>query len=66
MPPQGAKAILSPSRGYSKTSPFGVGFLLTEKYREWYGKRQEGALSNPQDLTISPKPEIIGLTWIFV
>jgi hypothetical protein len=32
LPPQGAKAILSPSRGYSKTGPSGPGFLFcTEK-----------------------------------
>ena len=40
MPPQGAKAILSPSRGYSKTGPSGPGFLLyslySEKFRRLY------------------------------
>jgi type I restriction enzyme S subunit len=28
LPPEEAKAILSPSRGYSKTGPSGPGFLL--------------------------------------
>lgn len=37
MPPQGAKAILSPSRGYFKTGPSGPGFLLpySDEYELW-------------------------------
>jgi len=33
LPPQGAKAILSPFRGYSKTGPSGPGFLFKRIFK---------------------------------
>ncbi len=38
MPPQGAKAVSSPFRGYLKTGPSGPGFLLNKSSFE----RMEG------------------------